>query len=39
MHIVDRHTERVLRHPGVFLVQTLKAFRANQGRIFSRIEM
>lgn len=35
MHIVDRHTERVLRHPGVFLVQTLKAFRANQGLLLA----
>src|SRR5204863_3223344 len=31
MRVADPHIDFILRHPGRFALQTLKAFRANQG--------
>ncbi len=35
MRIVGRHAQYVLTHPGAFALQTLKAFRANQGLLLA----
>ncbi|RJG06636.1 YihY/virulence factor BrkB family protein [Noviherbaspirillum cavernae] len=35
MHIISDQTEHVLRHPGAFALQTLRAFRANQGLLLA----
>src|SRR5205814_3641964 len=35
MRFVDPHTAFVLKHPGAFALQTLKAFRANQGLLLA----
>jgi len=35
MHLVDPQASHVLRHPGAFAAQTLKAFRANQGLLLA----
>jgi YihY family inner membrane protein len=35
MHIIDQRARQVLTHPGSFALQTLKAFRANQGLLLA----
>lgn len=35
MQLIDAPTRRILRHPGAFARQTLKAFRANQGLLLA----
>ena len=36
MHsIIDEHALYVARHPGRFMLETLKAFRANQGLLLA----
>jgi membrane protein len=35
MHIIDEQAQQVLKHPGAFIIRTLKAFRANQGLLLA----
>src|SRR5688572_10086349 len=35
MRLIDAPTRRILEHPGAFALQTLKAFRANQGLLLA----
>ena len=35
MQIIDRQALKILRHPGLFALQTLKSFRANQGLLLA----
>src|SRR5438128_5632770 len=35
MHIADPSLQQIVRHPGAFAWQTLKAFRANQGLLLA----
>ena len=35
MQLIDPHATQILRHPGAFAWQTLKAFRANQGLLLA----
>jgi YihY family inner membrane protein len=35
MQIIDRRTQHILRHPGRFVLQTLRSFRANQGLLLA----
>jgi YihY family inner membrane protein len=35
MRIIDAHTRYIVRHPGPFILRTLKAFRANQGLLLA----
>ena len=35
MQIVDPSLQQILRHPGAFALQTLKAFKANQGLLLA----
>jgi membrane protein len=35
MQLIDHQAKHILKHPGAFLVRTLKAFRANQGLLLA----
>jgi membrane protein len=35
MQLIDHQAKQILKHPGAFLVRTLKAFRANQGLLLA----
>ena len=35
MDILGRRASQVLKHPGAFIIQALKGFRANQGLLLS----